>query len=423
MRTLLKNCKIVNHNRTLEGSIIIKDGIIEDICTDNSSIVADKEYDCKHNYVLPGLIDMHSHMREPGYEYKEDITSAGKAAVAGGITSACCMANTKPVIDNGSVASYIVNKGEKDGLIDVLPYGAVTKGLKGAEITEMGDLLENGVCGFSDDGHTIMNAEVMRRGLEYARYFDSFIAVHAIDTNLLALGDINEGKISAINGLKGIPSESETVIVIRDILLARLTKSHVHICHVSAKETVDLIRWAKNEGINVTGEVTPHHFTLTDEYCLNYDTNYKMSPPLREDKDIEAMIEALKDGTLDCIATDHAPHQEDEKFVEFGLAPVGIIGYQTAIPLTIKRINEGRLSWQDFARVMSYNPAKILKKNNLGEISKGKQADITVIDPNIEYLYSKDINYSKSVNSPFLNTMLKGRAIYTFKKGNLVYSC
>ncbi len=419
MKTLLKNCKIVNYDKITEGNILINNDIIEDITTEN--IKADKEYDCSGKYVLPGLIDIHSHMREPGFEYKEDITSAGMAAVAGGITSACCMANTKPVIDNAAIAQYIINKSKNDGLFDALPYGAVTKGLKGEELTEMGDLFEHGVCGFSDDGYTIMNAEVMRRALEYVRHFGSYISVHAIDTNLQGHGHINEGKISAMNGLTGIPSESESVIIARDIMLARLTKSRVHISHVSSKAAVDIIRWGKNEGVDVTAEATPHHFTLTDENCLNFDTNFKMSPPLREEKDIEAILNGFKDGTIDCISTDHAPHQEDEKFVEFGLAPVGIIGYQTAIPLTIKRIHEGILNWTDFARLMSYNPAKILKKDKLGSLAKGMKADIVVIDDNVEYVYTKEMNKSKSINTPFLNKTLKGKAIYTFKNGNLVF--
>ena len=286
----------------------------------------------------------------------------------------------------------------------------------------MGDMTNAGAAGFSDDGRTIMNAEVMRRALEYARQFGAFIATHAIDTNLQGAGSVNEGSISAITGLKGIPSESETTIVIRDLLLAKLTKSRLHICHVSAKESVELIRWGKNEGINVTAEATPHHLILTDKYCEGYDTNYKMSPPLRTEKDVEAIIAGIKDGTLDCIATDHAPHQADEKFVEFDYAPVGIIGLQTLIPLTLHLIRAGKLSWTDFARAASYNPAKVLGKNKLGYIAPDMQADITVIDPECEYVFDERINKSKSANSPFFGTALKGRAIYTLKRGKVVFS-
>ena len=419
MRTLLKNCKIVNHDKITESGILIEGETISAIIPDAE---ADKVIDCAGAYVLPGLIDMHVHVREPGQEYKEDIKSASEAASAGGITSLCCMANTNPVIDNAAVMNHITARAREIGLIDIFPYGAVTKGLKGEELTEMGDMTNAGAAGFSDDGRTIMNAEVMRRALEYARQFGAFIATHAIDTNLQGAGSVNEGSISAITGLKGIPSESETTIVIRDLLLAKLTKSRLHICHVSAKESVELIRWGKNEGINVTAEATPHHLILTDKYCEGYDTNYKMSPPLRTEKDVEAIIAGIKDGTLDCIATDHAPHQADEKFVEFDYAPVGIIGLQTLIPLTLHLIRAGKLSWTDFARAASYNPAKVLGKNKLGYIAPDMQADITVIDPECEYVFDERINKSKSANSPFFGTALKGRAIYTLKRGKVVFS-
>lgn len=418
-RLFLKNCKIVNHNGITEGNILIDNDKITDIVL--GDISADEVIDCGGNYVLPGLIDMHVHMRQPGYEYKEDLISSANSAVAGGITSALCMANTKPCIDNSAVASFIFDKAQKDGLIDIFPYGAVTKEMKGVELTEMGDILDAGSVGFSDDGYTIMNAEVMRRGLEYVRYFNSFIAVHAIDTNLSSNGSMNEGPVSAINGIRGIPRESETVIIARDILLARLTKSRVHICHISAKSAVDLVRWGKAEGINVTAEVTPHHFTLTESECMDYDTNCKMSPPLRTEEDIEAMIEGLRDGTIDCIATDHAPHQADEKFVEFDLAPVGIIGLQTMIPLTIRLIDSGRLKWEDFARIASYNPANIIGKTDRGEIARRKKADITVIDPNDKYIFNESVNKSKSMNTPFWNKEMKGRAILTIKNGKVVH--
>lgn len=418
MKTFIKNCKIVNHDNIIESGILIENDKIIDITNDAT---ADNIIDCNGNYALPGLIDMHVHMREPGFEYKEDIESASHAAVAGGVTSACCMANTKPVIDNSTVVKSIVTRAKEIGLIDIFPYGAVTKGMKGEELTEMGDMLKAGAGGLSDDGRTIMNAEVMRRGLEYVRQFDSFIASHAIDINLEGAGVMHEGEISAKIGLKGIPSEAEATIVIRDILLAKLTKSRVHICHVSTKEAVDLIRWGKDNGINVTAEATPHHFSITDKYCENYDTNAKMSPPLREDEDVNAIINGLKDGTIDCIATDHAPHQADEKFVEFDYAPVGIIGLQTMIPLSLNLIRNGNISWTDFARTASYNPAKILGKNNIGKIAKGMNADITIINPNIEYIYNEKINKSKSINTPFWNKTLKGCATHTIKNGKIVF--
>lgn len=419
MRTLLKNCKVVNYDKIEEGNILIVDDKIEAITHETPE--AENVYDCKGHYALPGLIDIHCHMREPGFEYKEDLTTAGKACVAGGITTAACMANTKPVADNAQVVSYIYKRAQEDGLIDVFPYGAVTKGLKGEELTEMGDMLEAGAAGFSDDGNTIMNAEVMRRALEYARHFDTYISTHAIDENIQGNGSMNEGRISAVTGLAGYPPESEAIIIARDVQLAKLTKSRVHVSHVSSKAAVEAIRWGKDLGVEITGEATPHHFTLTDENCLTYDTMYKMSPPLRTEEDIEAILNAFKDGTLDCITTDHAPHQDDEKFVEFGLAPVGIIGFQTEIPLTLNRIREGIINWTDFARLGSYNPAKILKKDNIGMIARGKQADIVIIDPDTEYVFTREIIQSKSKNTPFLNKTLKGRAIYTFKKGKLVH--
>jgi len=426
-RLLLTNCNIINHNNRVTGNILIDNGKIVDIIpnNDNNSINTIEDIsqtiDCTNLYALPGLVDMHVHMRDPGFEYKEDIESVSRTAVAGGVTSALCMANTDPIIDNSVVASYVYNKGLAYGLLDIFPYGSVTKGMKGAELTEMGDILDAGAVGFSDDGHTIMNAEVMRRSLEYVRHFNSFIAVHAIDTDLQGDGVMNEGRVSAINGLKGIPPESESVIVARDILLAKLTRSRLHICHISSKDSIDLVRWGKSIGVNITAEVTPHHFTLTEDACLNYDTNCKMSPPLRMQEDLDAAIDGLADGTIDCIATDHAPHLADEKFIEFDNAPTGIIGLQTLIPLTIALINSGKLSWEDFARVGSYNPANIIGKTDRGEIARGKKADIVLIDPNSKYIFNDTINRSKSMNTPFWNKELIGRAVKTIKNGKVVF--
>ncbi|MGA1862801.1 dihydroorotase [Deferribacter thermophilus] len=418
---VLKNCKIINFDNILENfNIIIENNIIKDITKEtpeNCEII-----DCSGLIAVPGLIDMHVHFRDPGLEYKEDIKSGSEAAVAGGVTTCLPMANTKPVNDNSSITKYMVEKAKGIGLIDLYPVAAITKGMKGEELTEMGDTLEAGAIAFSDDGLPVMNSEVMRRALEYASQFGSFIISHAEDKHLAGKGVINEGKISTITGLAGIPAEAEEIMIARDILLAKLTKSHVHIAHVSTKGSIELIRWAKKMGINVTAEAAPHHFTLTDDYLTNYDTNYKMNPPLRTKEDKEAIIEALKDGTIDVIATDHAPHHKDEKFVEFDNAAFGITGLQTLIPLTLKLVEEGKIDLKKFVELTSYKPAQILKLNDRGYIIKGKKADITLIDINKEYIFDDKINKSKSTNSPFFGKKLKGAAIYTIKNGKIVYT-
>lgn len=420
MKTLLKNCKIVNHDSIKDGNILIDGDTIASVSA-KADEKADKVIDCKGKYAVPGLIDLHVHFRDPGLEYKEDITSGGKAAVAGGVTAVCAMANTKPVNDNRVITEYMINKAKKDGLIDVFPIGAMTKGMQGEELTEMGDMTEGGAIGFSDDGKPVVTAEVFRRAAEYASQFGSFVISHAEDKSLAGVGVIHEGEVSAITGLKGIPNECEEVMVARDILMSKLTGAHVHICHISSKGTLELIRWAKSMGYNVTCEVTPHHFTLTDKELLTYDTNYKMNPPLCAQEDVDALVEGLRNGEIDCIVTDHAPHHPDEKAQEFDVAPFGITGLQTLLPLTLALVEKGVIDMKSFVRLTSYTPSRLIKKTELGELAQGKKADIAIVDPELEYIFDLDMNKSKSVNSPWLGKKLKGVALYTIKNGNVVF--
>jgi len=419
VKTLLRNCKIVNYDKTIEGNILIDGELISAVGTDDES--ADKVIDCGGRYALPGLIDMHVHLRDPGLEYKEDVYSGSKAAAAGGVTAVCPMANTKPVNDNSSITNYMIERGKELGICDIFPIGAMTKKMSGDELTEMGDMVEAGAIGFSDDGLPVVSAEVFRRAAEYASQFDSFVISHAEDKSLAGDGVINDGETATITGLRGIPAESEEVMVARDILMSKLTGAHVHICHISTKGTLELIKWAKAQGLNVTCEVTPHHFTLDDRELLSYDTNFKMNPPLRSEEDVKAMVEGLRNGDIDCIVTDHAPHHVDEKNVEFDLAPFGITGLQTMLPLSLSLVEQGVISMNDLVRLTSYTPAKLIKKADRGEIAAGKLADIVVVDADREYVFSRELNQSKSTNSPFLGKTMKGAAVYTIKNGKVVY--
>lgn len=419
MSLLLKNATIINHNNKTEGNVLTEGSKIKGITNEN--LKATKEIDCKGLLVVPGLIDMHVHFRDPGLEYKEDILSGSQTAVAGGVTTCLPMANTKPVNDNSAITKYMVDKSKEAGLIDLFPVGAITKKMQGEELTEMGDMLSAGAIAFSDDGLPVMNAEVMRRALEYIKGFGSFIISHSEDKNLAGQGVIHNGKIATITGLRGIPAEAEEIAIIRDILLAKLTKSRIHIAHVSTRGSLKLIKWAKEEGINVTCEAAPHHFSFDENALLTYDTNYKMNPPLREAEDVTAIKEALKSGLIDAIATDHAPHHKDEKFVEFDLASFGITGLQTLVPLTLKLVKDGAISINDFVRLTSYTPSRITKLNNRGEIKEGADADIAIIDPEFEYIFDEKINRSKSTNSPLFGKTLTGVVRYTVKNGKIVY--
>ncbi|WP_086289464.1 dihydroorotase [Campylobacter devanensis] len=419
MKTLIKNGTIINANESKKANILIQDDKIISITTDETS--ADIVIDANGKLVMPGLIDIHVHFRDPGFEYKDDIITGSQTAVAGGVTACCPMANTNPVNDNAAITRDMIEKAKKRGLIDLMPIGAITKGMKGGGITEMGEMSEAGCVAFSDDGLPVSSSDVMRAALEYSAFHGSFIINHSQDCSLCRNGHMNEGLMSMKLGIKGMPREQEEIMISRDMLLAKLTGGHIHIAHVSSAWSLKLIEIAKKEGINITCEVCPHHFTFDDSYLENYDTNYKMSPPLRTKADVEAMREGLKNGVIDIICTDHAPHHNDEKQREFDKAPFGILGLQTLIPLTLNLVRDGVISLNKMVELTSLNPAKLLKLNDRGVIAEGYLADITIVDPDFEYLYDEKLNKSKSQNSPLLGKKLKGAAIKTIKSGRLVY--
>lgn len=370
--------------------------------------------------ILPGLIDMHVHLREPGHEYKETIATGGRAGVAGGFVGLACMANTDPVNDNRSVTEFILRQARKANLVNVYPIAAITKGQKGETLTEFGDLRQAGVVGVSDDGFPISNSEVMRRAIEYAKYHGLVVISHCEDIHLSAGGVMHEGVISTQIGLRGIPAASEEIMVQREISLAKLTGCPVHIAHVSTAGSVELIRRAKEDGVPVTAETAPHYFSLDHRAVIGYDTHAKMNPPLRTPDDVEAIKRGLAENVLDVIATDHAPHSPLEKDVEFDEAAFGIIGLETALPLTLALVKEGALSLPEALKKLSTNPATILGVNG-GAVKEGGPADLAILDPEYEYeLRAEDIQ-SKSKNSPFIGQPMKGRNLVTMIGGRIVW--
>lgn len=422
MALLIKNGKVIDIKNNLndkldiliEGKKIVKIG--KNLNLENAEV-----FDAKEMLVIPGLIDMHAHLREPGREDEETLLSGSLAAACGGFTSVCCMPNTDPVIDNQGVVEFILAQSQKLGLINIYPIGALTKARAGKELTESGDLKTAGVVALSDDGNSLMNAELMRRAMEYASMFDLPIISHCEDTDLSAAGVMNEGYVSTILGLKGIPRIAEIIMVSRDIELARFTQAKLHIAHVSCKESVDLIRRAKKEGVNISSECCPHHFTLTDEALMNYDTNTKVNPPLRTKEDCQALKEALKDGTIDCISTDHAPHTEAEKDVEFDQAPFGMVGLETAVGLAVTElVDKGVLTIPQLVEKMSFNPAQILKLDK-GYLAQGAVADLALIDPQKEWVVESDKFFSKSRNTPFNGKKLKAQIVLTIASGKIVF--
>src|SRR5574341_140098 len=418
MNILITNGHIIDPANNIDGKLdllisggkIAKLGKTGSLSADGAEVI-----DAGGKLVVPGLIDMHVHLREPGYEYKETIATGTAAAKAGGFTSVCCMPNTNPVNDNRSVSEFILSQ-SRDAAARVYPIGAITKGSKGEELAEMGELHQSGCIAVSDDGKPEMNAALMRRAMEYSRIFDMLIVAHCEDSTLSGKGVMNEGAVSTELGLRGIPRAAEDVMTARDLSLAELTGCRLHIAHVSTAGSVRMVREAKARGVKVTAETCPHYFTLTDEAVRGYNTMAKMNPPLRTAHDVTAVKAGLADGTIDVIATDHAPHGMDEKSGEFDYAPFGIVGLETALGLSLKLVADGILSLADLVGKFSVNPALILKINK-GTLSIGADADITIIDPNIEWTVDASKFKSKSKNTPFNGWKLKGRAVQTIVHG------
>lgn len=428
MRILIKNARVIDPASGLDQKmdLLVERGKIAEIRPGipegerKQGQGSEEVIDGRGKVLVPGLIDMHCHLREPGHEYKETIASGSQAGAAGGYTSLVCMANTLPVNDNQAVTEYILRKAREGACTHVFPVGAVSKDLKGESLAEMGELKEAGAVAFSDDGNPLMNPGFMRRALEYASDLGVPIISHCEDLQLVGQGVMNEGTVSTILGLRGIPPAAEEVMVLRDIALAELTGAALHIAHMSAAGSIRALRDAKARGINVTAETAPHYFTLTDEAVRQYDPNTKMNPPLRTAEDVEAIIAGLRDGTIDAIATDHAPHSAVEKDLEFDYAANGIIGLETALPLSLKLVHDGHLSLMQVIEKFTIQPARILGLNR-GRLEVGACADLTLIDLQREETIEVRAFRSKSRNSPFQGWALRGFAALTMVAGRIVY--
>jgi dihydroorotase len=418
-KILLTNARMMDPESNMDMVGSLDNGLIIDFGKNIDAKDA-KAIDCKGNLLVPGLIDIQVHFREPGQTHKETLESGSKSAVAGGVTRVVCQPNTNPVIDNVIVAEFVKNRAKETAYCNVETYACISKNMKGEELTDMGALKDAGVVGFTDDGLPLMNAQLMRRAFEYAKMYDLPIVQHAEDLNLTQGGCINEGAVSFDLGVTGIPNISESTIVERDISILELIGGRYHVLHVSTKESVRAIRRGKSLGLNVTAEAAPHHFLLTDEAVREFGTLAKMNPPLRSEEDRLALIEGLKDGTIDAIATDHAPHDPDSKNLPLANATFGIVGVEVMLPLSLELYNNGHLSLMEVISKMTNKAADILKLK-AGRIKKNYPADLTLIDLNQNWtIHNKDFA-SKSKNSPFEGRKVKGRAVKTFVNGKLVY--
>jgi dihydroorotase len=424
MLLLLKHGRVIDPSRSFDAiaDVVIENGRVLRVGPNAAaSFSLDRDVrviDCTAKWILPGMVDIHTHLREPGYEYKEDIRSGTKAAAMGGFTTICAMPNTNPTNDHRAITEMIIARGKETGLVRLHPIGAVTRKLEGKELTEMADLRDGGCVAVSDDGRCVLHSGVMRRALEYASTFDVPVIQHAEDHQLTEGAQMHEGAIATRLGLKGWPRVAEDHIVARDLMLTEMTRAKYHVAHLSSKGAVALIREAKSRGIRATAEVTPHHLTLTHESVLGYRTECKVNPPLREAEDRDALIEALADGTIDCVATDHAPHAPSEKEAEFSEAPPGMIGLETAFPLLLELVRQGRVALSRMIEALTIAPARIVGLP-VGTLAEGALGDAIVVDPDVEWTVESFA--SKSRNSPFVGRRMRGRVLTTIVNGAVVF--
>jgi dihydroorotase len=421
-RLVVKNGRVIDPARHVDqiADVAVEDGVIRTV-ESNIDTTASEVLDATGCVVAPGFIDIHVHLREPGFEHSETIETGSRAAAAGGFTSICCMPNTLPVNDSPTVTHYILERARQKAPVNVYPIGAITKGSAGEELASLASMKKAGIVAISDDGRPVMNARVTRRAMELARSLQLPVIQHCEDLNLSAGGDMHEGVESTRLGLRGIPRASEDVMVARDILLAELTGVRYHVAHISSKNSVAMVAFAKRAGLSVTAEATPHHFVLADCDMLPYDSNFKMKPPLRADEDVAAVIDGLANGTIDAIATDHAPHPGDEKMQEFERCPFGILGLETAIGLSLDRLfRSGRVGLPQLVAMFTQKPARILSLER-GTLAPGAIADITVFDLERPWTYDVNRSESKSRNSPFHGREFRGGPVATIVSGKIVW--